>query len=56
MHVSFRVAMHQYQRTISGMKYNQPDESDILLLQSICGAEHVFVDAEALEKYGQDET
>lgn len=45
-----------YQRTISGMKYNQPDPSDIAVLKAICGDEHVFVDEESLEKYGQDET
>ncbi len=50
------MAMHQYQRTISRMKYNQPEAADIDVLKAICGAENVFADTDSLEKYGQDET
>lgn len=45
-----------YQRTNSGMKYNQPDPADLEALKAICGAEHVFTADEALTRYGQDET
>lgn len=38
------------------MNYNQPDQTDITTIKSICGEENVFTSEEALVKYGQDET
>jgi len=47
---------NDYQRKITVMNYNQPDDSDAKAFQLICGTDFVLLAEEMRTKYGQDET